>query len=275
MNGMAGVLEGCVVSLREGIEIALVVGLLLASLNRMGRRGYSGFVLLGLVAAALASLTGAGLVLRYGLDPENPTLEGSLMFVAAALVSSLLVWMWRTGRSMRGRMEQRLQRLIGRGRGGVIQGRAAAGIFAFAFLMVLREGVETVLFLAALSGTTGGQPYATALGAALGLAVAALFGVLLVQGSLRLNLHRFFAVTGAVLAVLVLKLLAGGLHEFFEAGLLAGAPRWARLVEIFSSQAASLIVLALLAVAPLGVMAWDWWRASVPRLPHQPNGAAS
>jgi len=275
MNGVARLLESLVVSLREGIEIALVVGVLLAYLNRTGRRVYSRFVLFGLVAAVLASLAGAALVLRHGLNPENPTIEGSLMLVAAALVSSLLLWMWRTGRSMRRRLEQRLETMVAHVGEAAIEVPAAAGIFAFAFLMVLREGVETVLFLTALSGMPGGQPFFTALGAGLGLSLAALFGVLLVQGSLRINPHRFFSVTGAVLAVLVLKLVAGGLHEFIEGGLIIAAPLWERLVEVFTSKAASIIILALLVVAPVGSMAWDWWRAPVARLPEQPNGAHS
>jgi high-affinity iron transporter len=273
MNGVTGLLESLVVSLREGIEIALVVGVLLVYLNRTGRRAYSRFVLLGLVVAVLASLAGAALVLRYGLDPENPILEGCLMFVAAALVSSLLVWMWRTGRSMRHRLEQRLETLVGQSGETTIEVRAASGIFAFAFLMVLREGLETVLFLTALSGTTGGQPFSTALGASLGLGLAVLFGVLLVQGSLHINLRRFFTITGVVLVVLVLKLVAGGLHEFFEAGFIASTPLWEDMIEVFTSKTASIIILALLVVAPLGSMVWDWWRAPGPHIPEQPNGA--
>ena len=273
MNGVTGVLESLVVSLREGIEIALVVGVLLAYLNRTGRRAYSRFVLLGLVAAALASLAGAVLVLRYGLDPENPTLEGCLMFVAAALVSSLLVWMWRTGRSMRRRMEQRVEELVGQTEETAIDVRAALGIFVFAFLMVLREGLETALFLSALSGTTGGQPFYTALGASLGLGLALLFGVLLVQGSLHINLRRFFTVTGVVLVALVLKLVAGGLNEFSEVGLIASTPLLEETVAVFNSRAASIIILALLVVAPLGSMAWDWRQPPVSRVREQPNGA--
>ena len=273
MNGAAGLLEGFVVSLREGIEIALVVGVLLAYLNLTDRQAYGRFVLFGLVSAVLASLAGAALVLRYGLNPDNPIAEGSLMFVAAALVSSLLVWMWQAGRGMRRRMEQRLETLVGQTGKAPIASRAALGIFAFAFLMVLREGVETVLFLTALSETTAGQSLFTALGACLGLILAVVFGLLLVQGSLHINLHRFFSVTGLVLAVLVLKLLAGGLHEFFEAGLIAGAPLWEETIEFFISKAASVLILILLVVAPLGSMAWDWRHTPVAHTSEQPNGA--
>ena len=275
MNGVSGLLEGLVVSLREGIEVALVIGILFAHLTRSGRGGYRRFVMLGLGGAILASLLGAALVRHYGLNPDNPAIEGSLMFVAAGLVTSLLVWMWRTGRTVWRRLERRLDTLVGDAGTTEIALRAALGVFAFTFFMVLREGVETVLFLMALSGMAGNRPVSTALGASLGLSLAILFGALLVRGSLRINLSRFFAVTGLVLVVLILKLVAGGINEFFEAGLLTGTPFWIEAIEIFTSQAASLIILALLVVVPLASLAWDWWRTSIPHTPEQPNGAHS
>ena len=273
MNSVSSVLESFVVLLREGVEVALVVGILLAYLSRSGRRAYGRFVMLGLTAAVLASLAGAVAVQRYGLDPENPVAEGSLMFVAAALVTSLLVWMWRTGWSMRCRMEHRLDTLVGQSEATAVEPRAAFGVFVFAFLMVLREGVETVLFLAALSGTAGNRPLASVAGGGLGLLLAVLFGVILARGSLHINLRRFFAVTGVVLVILVVKLIAGGLHEFFEAGLLPSAPLWEATAEVFASKGASLIILALLIVVPLCSLAWDWWRTAALRGPGQADGA--
>ena len=275
MYHVSAILESFVVALREGIEVALVIGMLLTYLNRTGRRTYGRFVLFGLGAAVLASLGMAAAVQRYGLDAENPVVEGSLMFVAAALVTSLVVWMWRTGRSIRHRLEQRLDALMGTAETATVDSRSALGVFAFAFIMVLREGVETILFLAALSGTPGGSALTTLGGSGLGLILAVLFGVLLVRGSVRINLRRFFGVTGLVLLVLVAKLVAGGLHEFFEAGALAGAPFWEELVEVIASKAASFIVLALLVVVPLGSLAWEWWKAAPAPLtvPEQPNGA--
>jgi len=271
MSSLSGFLEGVVVSLREGVEVALVIGILFAYLHRTGRAVYFRAALVGLGSAVLASLLGAFLIRQYGLNPENPAVEGSLMVVTAALVTSLVVWMWQTGKSVRRRLERRLDTLAGQP-GTTVALRAALGIFAFAFFMVLREGVETVLFLLTLSSTAGGQPLAMASGTALGLSLALLFGVLLVRGSIQVQLHRFFAVTGIVLLVLVLKLLAGGLHEFFEAGLLSSAPMLEAAVEVFTSTTASWIILALLVFAPLTCLAWDWWRAPVPETPTQPNG---
>jgi high-affinity iron transporter len=204
-------------------------------------------------------------------------MEGSVMFVAAGLVASLVIWMWRTGRSVRRRLEQRLDTLVGEASTTAIQQRAALGVFAFAFFMVFREGVETVLFLAALSGTVGGSALYNALGGGTGLLLAALFGILLVRGSLHINLRRFFGVTGIVLLILVAKLIAGGLHEFLEVGILPASPWLEEVVEIFTQRTVSLLILGLLIALPALCMAWDWWKrtsAEVP-LPPQPNGAGT
>src|SRR5574341_171886 len=176
MDMLGKMLEAMVVTLREGIEAALVVGILLAYLRKSGRESLARYVLLGLGAAVLASMAGAAPIQRYGLDPENEIWEGTVMFVAAGLVGSLVVWMWRTGRSVRQRLEARLDSLAGQAGAVTVESRAALGVFTFAFLMVLREGVETVLFLAALYGTIGGNSIYNALGGGLGLLLAILFG---------------------------------------------------------------------------------------------------
>lgn len=272
---LSRMLESAIVTLREGVEAALVIGVLLAYLRRTGRAAYARYVLLGLGAALLASVLGALIIQRYGLDPDNPAVEGTLMFVAAGLVASLIVWMWRTGRSVRRRLEQRLDALVGAASTTTIPHRAALGVFAFAFVMVLREGAETVLFLAALSGTVGGSPLYNALGGGAGLLLATLFGILLVRGSLHINLRRFLNVTGLVLLILVAKLIAGGLHEFFEVGIIPSSPFLEEVVELFTHKIASLLIFGLLIALPALCVAWDWWtRTSIDvSLPPQPNGA--
>jgi hypothetical protein len=176
------------------------------------------------------------------------------MLLAAGLVGSLALWMWRTGHRLRQRLERRLDAAAAApGR------RAALGVFAFAFFMVLREGVETVLFLAALTGTPGANPLDSAVGGGLGLALAGGFGYLLVQGTMRINLRRFFAVTGAVLAILVAKLVAGGVHEFVEAGLIRSSPFWLEVVGLLTGGTTSLVVLILLIAVPALCAGWDQW----------------
>jgi FTR1 family protein len=275
MDILARMLEAMIVTLREGIEVALVIGVLLAYLRRTGRQAYSRYVLLGLGAAILASLAGAFVIQRYGLDADNPAVEGSVMFVAAALVTSLVVWMWRTGRTVRQRLESRLNGLVSQEERSGVAYRAALGVFAFSFFMVLREGVETVLFLLALAGIVGGDTRYNVVGGSLGLLLAVLFGALLVRGSLHINLRRFFGVTGVVLMILVAKLVAGGLHEFFEIGLLPASPLWLDAVELLTDQTTSILILALLIVLPALCILWDWWqRTSLAQvsLPPEPNG---
>ncbi len=278
MDILSRMFESVVITLREGVEVALVIGVLLTYLRRTGREAYSRYVLLGLGAAVLASLFGALIIQRYGLNPDNPTVEGTVMFVAAGLVTSLLVWMWQTGRSVRRRLEHRLDSLVGQAGTTTVEYRAALGIFGFAFIMVLREGVETVLFLAALSGTVGGSPLYNAAGGSFGLLFATLFGVLLVRGSLHINLRRFFNVTGIVLLILVAKLIAGGLHEFLEGGILTSSPFLEEVVEIFAHRATSLLILGLLIALPALCLLWDWWQRTAladSSLPREPNGAGS
>lgn len=276
MDMLSKMFESIIVTLREGIEAALVIGVLLACLRRTGREVYTRAVFLGLGAAILASLVGAFVIQRYGVDPDNPVVEGTLMFVAAGLVTSLVIWMWRTGKGVKHRLERRLCTLVDQADAAAFDARAACGVFAFSFFMMFREGVETVLFLAALSGTVGGSPLYTVMGGSLGLLLAALFGVLLVRGSLHINLNRFFGVTGVVLLALVAKLVAGGLHELLEVGLIPASPMLESLVELFTQRTTSILILVLLIVLPGLCVAWDWWQRSAPArssLPRQPNGA--
>lgn len=277
MDILSRMFEGVVITLREGVEVALVIGVLLTYLRRTGRETYNRYVLLGLGAAALASLLGALIIQRYGLDPDKPVVEGSVMFVAAGLATFLLVWMWRTGRGVRRRLEHRLDTLVGQAGTTTIQHRATLGVFAFAFFMVFREGVETVLFLAALSGTVGGSALYNVLGGGTGLLLATLFGILLVRGSLHINLRRFFNVTGVVLLILVAKLTAGGFHELFEAGVLPASHAIEEAVELLTGKTTSLLILGLLIGLPALCLLWDWWRrtSAESSLPPQPNGAGT
>jgi high-affinity iron transporter len=278
MDMLSKIFEAAIVTLREGVEVALVIGVLLAYLRRTGRGAYTGYVLWGLGVGVLASLAIAALVHRFGLEPENPVVEGTVMFVAAGLVTSLLVWMWRTGRSVRRRLEHRLDTLVGQGDTSAPEFRAALGVFAFTFFMVLREGVETALFLTALAGTVSGSPLYNALGGGTGLLLATLFGILLGRGSLHINLRRFFNVTGIVLMILVAKLIAGGLHEFLEVGLLPASSVLLAAVDLLTDKTMSSLILILLIAMPAVCLLWDWWQRiplAQASLPRQPNGTST
>jgi FTR1 family protein len=169
---------------------------------------------------------------------------------------------------MRRRLEERLDTLVGTEPTGQVRWAAAAGVFGFAFLMVLREGVETVLFLLALASAGDAVPLATALGASAGLVLAVLFGLFLAQSPVRRHLPQFFRITGFVLLLLVVKLVAGGLHEFFEGGLLPSMPLLEGVVDILTHRSVSWGILFLLVAVPLTFALWAR-RSSSPAPVHQ------
>jgi high-affinity iron transporter len=202
--------EALIVTLREGVEAALVVGIIAAFLRREAGGRHLGAVWAGILAAIAASVAGGYLLRRLAVNEE--VLEGVLYLAAAGVVGSMLVWMWRHSRALSGEMKGTLARILTRERAAAV----AAGIFLFTFLMVFREGMETVLFLSALSLTSGGLE--TLLGVLAGLIAAFAFGVLFVRGSLRVDLGRFFKITGIALLIFVAQLLVDGYHELAEAG---------------------------------------------------------
>ena len=215
-------LEALIVTLREGVEAALVVGIIVVFLRREGLERHLGAVWSGIGAALVGSLLGAVALYRWAVNQE--AFEGVLYVASAVVVASMAVWMWRHAPAVAGEMKGALGRIVGRERDGAVW----LGLFVFTFLMVVREGIETVLFLAAVSLSTSGL--LALLGAALGLAAAVVFGVFFVRGSLRVDLRRFFAVTGIALIVLVVQLLLNGYHELSEAGWLPASERSMALV---------------------------------------------
>ncbi|HEV2853006.1 MAG TPA: Fe-S-containing protein [Thermoanaerobaculia bacterium] len=202
--------EALIVTLREGVEAALVVGIIVAFLRREDYERHLGAVWSGIGAAAAASLAGAFVLYRWAVNEE--VFEGLLYLGSAVIVGSMMVWMWRHSHALSGEMKGSLSRILARERTGSV----SLGLFLFTFLMVFREGVETVLFLSALSLTTSGLM--AILGVLIGLAAAVAFGVLFVRGSLRIDLGRFFKITGIALGIFILQLLINGYHELSEAG---------------------------------------------------------
>jgi FTR1 family protein len=202
--------EALVVTLREGVEAALVVGIIVAFLRREGYERHLGAVWAGIGTATAASLAGAFLLYRWAVNEE--AFEGILYLGSALIVGSMMVWMWRHSHSLSGEMKGSLSKILARDDTRSV----GLGLFLFTFLMVFREGIETVLFLSALSLTTNGL--LAILGVLIGLSAAVVFGVLFVRGSLRVDLGRFFKITGIALGIFVLQLLINGYHELSEAG---------------------------------------------------------
>jgi high-affinity iron transporter len=213
--------QSLVVSLREGVEAGLIVGIVLGYLRKTGRESASRFVYWGVLAAVVASLAAAYVVHR--LQVGEDAYEGWLMLTGSVFVASMVIWMWRTGRRMKQDIEDKLSTLAGTPERG-----AAWGLFLFVFLMVFREGIETVLFLAAVSLRT--TELANFLGGLAGLVLAVALGVAFFKGSLKVNLRKFFSVTTLVLLVVALQLFIAGVHELSESRVLPSSPREMALV---------------------------------------------
>lgn len=200
-------------ALREGMEIALIIGIVLGALQKTKRDELSTVVWAGASSAALLSLALAVLLTGIGASLEGRAeqiFEGLMMLTAAVVLTWMIFWMQSQSRTIKGELESDVRRAIGK------SGRWA--IFSLAFLAVFREGVELALFLTATA--LASAPGATLVGAVLGLACAALIGWALFAATLRLNIRRFFQVTSVLLILFAAGLVAHGVHEFNEAGLI-------------------------------------------------------
>lgn len=204
-------LSSFLLSLREGLEAALIIGIVLGALQKMNRSHLGPIVWSGAISASLLSLLAAFAMLRVGATLEGVTeqiFEGITMLLAASVLTWMIFWMQRQARSLRNELEANVRRAA------FHSGRKA--LFSLAFLAVLREGIELALFLTAAAITAGGQ--STLVGAVLGLGGSALLGWLLFASTVRLNLNRFFMLTSTLLILFAGGLVAHGVHEFNEVG---------------------------------------------------------
>jgi FTR1 family protein len=201
-------LQAFIITLREGVEAALIVGITLAYLAKIGRNDLRKAVYAAL-AAAFAGSIGVAVVLSHFRLNED-IFEGWVMLIAAVFVVTMIIFMMKTGRRLKGEIESKV--------GLFARGDAWIGLFAFVFLMVLREGAETVLILSAV--TLNSTELMSFMGTALGVLVAVLFGVMFVKGSVKINLQKFFKVTTAILFLVAAQLVISGLHELSENGVL-------------------------------------------------------
>jgi FTR1 family protein len=206
-------LQAFIITLREGVEAALIVGITLAYLNKIGRQELRKTVYAALAAAFLGSIGVAIVISRTHLNED--VFEGWVMLVAAFFVATMVIFMMKTGRKLKGEIEGKVGLLAGEG--------AWFGLFAFIFLMVLREGAETVLMLAGVS--LNSTELMSFLGTVLGVFAAIAFGVMFVKGSVRINLQKFFRVTTAIMFLVAAQLLISGLHELSESGMIPSSKR--------------------------------------------------
>jgi high-affinity iron transporter len=231
--------QSLVITLREGVEAALILGIVLGYLKKTGREAWSRYVWFGLAVGVAASLAAAYVVHRFKVIED--AYEGWLMLVGAVFVASMVYWMWRAGKRMKQEIESKLAQLSATPSRG-----AAAGLFLFVFLMVFREGAETVLFLAAVSLRT--TELLNFIGGVVGLGLAVALGIAFFKGSVKVDLRKFFAVTTMVLLVVAAQLLVSGVHELSEAQVVPSGPREMALIgPIVNNDAFFFVVIVALA----------------------------
>ncbi len=211
-------LQAFIITLREGVEAALIVGIVLAYLTKIGRPDLRRSVFMALGAAFAGSIAVAVVLARTTWNED--VFEGWIMLAAAFFVVGMIVFMMRTGRKLKGQIEGKLSALTSEG--------SRFGIFLFVFLMVLREGVETVLILSAVS--LNSTELLSFMGTLAGVIVAVLFGVMFVKGSSRVNLQKFFRITTVILFFVAGQLIISGLHELSESGVLPSSKREMALI---------------------------------------------
>ncbi len=205
------------IGLREGLEAALIVSILLAYLTRLGRRELRGAVWLGVVLAVALSV-GVGAVLQITRtelpDSKQAAFSGAMSVLAVALVTWMIFWMAKRARFLKAHLHGEIDRAVSGGR---------LTLAAISFVAVIREGLETALFLWTSATSTGnGEVVAPLVGAALGLLAASLVGVALYRGAIELNLSKLFQWSGAALVVVAAGVLSYAAGEFSELGWVPG-----------------------------------------------------
>ncbi len=209
-------LPSFLLAFREGVEAALIVGIVLGVLRRMNRTQYAPYVWLGVAAAVGISVLGAVTLNLIGAEFEGAAekaFEGVTMLLAAGVLTWMIFWMQRQGRRIQAGLEADVKMALSRGQ--------AWALFALAFFAVVREGIELALFLTAANfsaAEVGQAPFLGWLGGALGLIGAVIVGWLVFDAAIKLNLRRFFQLTSVLLIVFAAGLVSTAVHEFNELG---------------------------------------------------------
>jgi high-affinity iron transporter len=205
-----------IIALREGLEAALIVGILVAYLVKTGRKALLAPLWAGVALAVVVSLA-TGAFLTFTSTELSPRGEeffaGTTSFLAVGFVTWMVFWMKRTARHLKGQLEGQMST-------AVLAGPLA--LAAAAFFAVVREGLETSLFIYANFKTVSSTPSAT-VGLIFGLGLAIALGYLIYRSSIKINLSKFFNYTGIALVVVAAGVLSYGIHEYQELGWLPGA----------------------------------------------------
>jgi high-affinity iron transporter len=203
-----------VIALREGIEAALIVAIILGYLKKVGADSLLRPVYAGIGLGVLASIGTAALFLALAVEFEGryeQLFEGTAMLLAAAILTTMILWMRNNSKAYSEDLKQKV--------GFALTSRQSYGLASLAFISILREGIEIVLFLGSASFSSSGMQ--TLIGGGLGLGLAVLLGVGIMKYSVRLDLKTFFNITGFFLILFAAGLVARGIGEFGEAGVIA------------------------------------------------------
>ncbi|MDO8578749.1 MAG: iron uptake transporter permease EfeU [Dehalococcoidales bacterium] len=202
------------ITVREGIEAALVIGIILAYLTRTGNRFGFKPVWIGTALGVLASLA-AGVIVYLvagGLtSPAEEIFEGSAMLLAVGMLTWMIFWMRKQSVNIKKHLQTQVQ--------SALSGRSSLALVLIAFLAVVREGIETVLFLFAATRTAE-SPLASTIGGFLGLITAVIIGYAVYKSTSWFNMRQFFNATSIILILFAAGLLAHGIHEFNEVGVI-------------------------------------------------------
>ena len=240
-------LSSFLIALREGVEAALVVGIVLVYLNRTGRAALVRWVWGGVAAATASSLAVAIALERWRVSEDG--FEGLLLLIAAVFVVTMIVWMNRVARHLKQHIEQRVEDFAGKS-----DFSAGLGLAAFVFFMVVREGAELALILRAVELSSEGL--AVWIGTSLGLFLAIALGWFFFNGTFKISLSRFFAWTSTILSIFAVHLALTGIHELSEAMWLPSSRVEMAYVGPIVRNEVFFITVILGAAALLGIREW-------------------
>jgi high-affinity iron transporter len=202
-----------VITLREGLEAALIVGIILGYLTAVGAKALARPIYVGIAAAIVASVAVGAAFLTLSVEFEGEAeeiFEGATMFLAAAILTSMILWMHKNSKSYSDSIKRRVELAVTRNQ--------TLGLATLAFVSIFREGIETVLFLGSSSFSSSGV--SIMIGGLLGIGAAVMVGVAVIRYSLRIDLRRFFQITGIVLVLFAAGLVSRGIGELNEVGII-------------------------------------------------------
>jgi high-affinity iron transporter len=246
-------LQTFVITLREGVEAALVIAITVAWLRKTGRMDLMPTVYRAVISAVIACFLAAFAFSK--IEYNEDAYEGWVLLISAVFVFSMVIWMNRHGGKLKGEIETRLQKDTG-------ESGSRSGVFLFVFLMIFREGVETVLMLfGTVRLDTSG--ILNVLGGILGIGLAVLFGISFVRGTIRINLKQFFQMTTVILMVVVVQLVITGLHELSESQILPASPREMAIIgPVVKNDTFFFVTILALALA---MILLEWRKRKAPK----------